>query len=235
MKLAIMQPYFFPFLGYFSLLKHTDKWVVFDTPQFIRHGWIERNRILKPDQGWQYVRVPLVNDGSRKAINEKIIRNDEDWQRKIIAQLQHYKKDSPYFNQVMLLLERVFSHATNSIVDLNIKALEEVCKYTGIDFDYTVLSESGLKLGPVNEPDEWALQISLALRATEYYNPVKGMNFFNRQKYENQNIKLHFLQFIPTIYQQPHNNFEPGLSVLDVMMFNSPREINHMLDNYILL
>lgn len=93
MKLGIMQPYFFPYLGYFSLIKHTDRFILFDTVQFIRHGWIERNRILKPNEGWQYIQVPLIKDKGRDTVIKDVkIRNTENWQQKIIAQLQHYKK-----------------------------------------------------------------------------------------------------------------------------------------------
>ncbi len=95
MKLAIMQPYFLPYLGYFALIKHTDKFIVFDTPQYIRHGWIERNRILKPSEGWQYINVPLEKRPRDIAIKDLRIRQNDDWRRKILAQLEHYKKRLP--------------------------------------------------------------------------------------------------------------------------------------------
>ncbi len=79
MRLAVMQPYFFPYLGYFALIKKSDHFVIFDTPQFIRHGWIERNRILKPVEGWQYIKVPLVKHSRETAIKDIVIRNSENW------------------------------------------------------------------------------------------------------------------------------------------------------------
>ena len=97
MRLGIMQPYFMPYLGYFSLIKNTDEFILFDTVQFIRHGWIERNRILKPSGGWQYFQVPIIKENGRETVIKNVrINNSENWKSKILAQLQHYKKKAPY-------------------------------------------------------------------------------------------------------------------------------------------
>ena len=96
MKLGIMQPYFFPYIGYISLVKHTDEFILFDTVQFIKHGWIERNRILKPTGGWQYISVPLEKHSLSTLIMDTKIRNNDDWKAKILNQLVHYKRRAPY-------------------------------------------------------------------------------------------------------------------------------------------
>lgn len=99
MKLGIMQPYFFPYLGYFSIIKHTDKYILSDEVQFSHHGWIERNRILKPVAGWQYINVPLIKANRVLPIKEVFINNSIDWKSKIMAQLHHYKKKSPFLSR----------------------------------------------------------------------------------------------------------------------------------------
>jgi hypothetical protein len=96
MRIAIMQPYFFPYLGYYSLIKESDKFILFDTVQYIRHGWITRNRVLKPIEGWQYIFVPLEKHGITTIINQVRIKNSENWKDKIIRQLEHYKKKHPF-------------------------------------------------------------------------------------------------------------------------------------------
>ncbi len=101
MTLGINQPYFLPYLGYFSLINLVDEFILFDTVQFIRHGWIERNRILKPGFGWQYVSVPLIKAKRETIIKDMLINNEIAWQDKLIAQLIHYKKRAPYFNIVI--------------------------------------------------------------------------------------------------------------------------------------
>lgn len=229
MRLAIMQPYFFPYLGYLALIKHSDFFVVFDTPQFIRHGWIERNRILKPNEGWQYIKVPLEKHRSKTAIKDVKIKNTVDWQRKIYAQLDHYKKKASYYNQAMALLKGIFSLKTDSIVKLDAFALEKIFDYLDIPFKYSIFSEMDLKIEEPQAPDEWALNISKALGADEYINLPGGENFFDRNKYEKEGIKLNFLKLNLQEYNQKREIFEPGLSIIDVLMFNSPETIRDML------
>ena len=109
MKVGIMQPYFFPYSGYFSLIKATETFILLDEVQFIRHGWIERNRILKPNEGWQYIHCPIEKHSRETRIRDIEIRNQENWKNKILAQLIHYKKKAPYYNEVISLLETIFT------------------------------------------------------------------------------------------------------------------------------
>ncbi len=104
MKVAIMQPYFMPYIGYISLIKHSDVFILFDPVQFIRHGWIERNRILKQNEGWLYIQVPLLKSGRDTLIQDCLIDNSKDWKNKILSQLQIYKKKS-----TLLLQDRSIS------------------------------------------------------------------------------------------------------------------------------
>jgi len=236
MKLAIMQPYFLPYLGYFSLIKHTDEFILFDTVQFIRHGWIERNRILKPSNGWQYIMVPLKKHSRETIIKDIEINNDQQWKEKILAQLQHYKKQAPYFSNVIDILNEIFSKEYATIVDLNLASLKTVCYYLGINTPIQVFSLMNIDIEPANAPDEWALNICKALgNVDEYWNPPGGQSFFDKKKYESADINLKFHSAILTDYDQKRNVFEPGLSIIDVMMFNSVEEINKMLDNYELI
>jgi hypothetical protein len=227
-----MQPYFFPYVGYYSLIKYTDYWIVFDEVQFIRHGWIERNRILKPNDGWQYIQVPLIKHSRETLIKDVVIRNNEPWREKILAQLQHYKKRAPYYYQVIKLVSEALAIETSSIVELNAKILEVTCSYLGIGFKYDIFSKMDLEIEAVNAPDEWALNISNALGAKEYVNPPGGKEFFNIQKYSEKNIKLTFLSNKVDNYNQNRTNFEGGLSIIDLLMFNSVEEVNYLIDSY---
>lgn len=232
MKIAIMQPYFLPYLGYFALIKHTDQWVVFDTPQFMRHSWIERNRILKPSDGWQYIRIPLVKHKREIAIKDIRIHQNIEWHKKILAQLEHYKKNAPYYYNVIELLNKIVTYDTDSIVEMNINALVVVCSYLKINFQYKLFSEFSDKIKNVKSPDDWAFKISKYFGANEYYNLPGGIKFFNRAKFNQHHIKLNFLNLNIREYDQKRNIFEPGLSIIDVMMFNTPEEIIDMLNTY---
>lgn len=228
-----MQPYFFPYLGYFSLIKHTDKFILFDPVQFIRHGWIERNRTLKQNEGWQYIQAPLVKYSQDTLIKDIEINNSTDWKGKILAQLQHYKKKSPYYFATIKVLNDIFSEDFNDIVSFNYVSLKKVCEYIGINTPIEIFSKMNLEIEPVNAPDEWALNICKAIgNVDEYWNPIGGTSFFDRDKYVKNNLILKFQNMKLDEYNQNRDTFEPGLSIIDVMMFNSPEEINRMLDNY---
>lgn len=237
-KIGIMQPYFFPYLGYFSLIKHTDEFILFDSVQFIRHGWIERNRILKPNEGWQYIAVPLQKHNLSTIIQDIKINNNEDWRTKIFAQLEHYKKKSPFYNETIDVVKKALSLPPTSITELNFQILQTVCEYLDIPFNCQIFSKMDLQIEPALDADEWALNICKALGyIDEYWNPPGGMEFFDRSKYEQAGIKLVFQKPILEFYSQRRGpeNFENGLSIIDIMMFNSPEKINEMLDQYELL
>lgn len=224
-----MQPYFFPYLGYFSLIQNTDRWIVFDEVQFIRHGWIERNRILKPGVGWQYISVPLEKHPREMLIKEIRIRNSEDWKGKIFRQLEHYKKIAPYYSTIVEFLNKSFELNFESITKLNAHLLSETCKYIGVNFNYQIYSEMNLHLGQVNGPGDWALNISKAINATEYFNPIGGVGIFDKEAFKTANIKLKFLNINLTNYRQGDRPFEPGLSIIDVIMFNPPDLVREMI------
>jgi hypothetical protein len=230
MKLGIMQPYFFPYLGYYSLIKNTDRWIILDEVQFIRHGWIERNRVLKPAEGWQYISVPLQKHSRETLIKDIHIKSDEDWKGKIIRQLEHYKKRAPFYAAIIKLVNEALSIQTESLVELNANILAKTCEYLQIPFHVNPFSQMNLNIDPVKHAGEWALNISKALDALEYINPSGGNEIFNNDQFEKQNIKLSFLknQLLP--YNQRRESFEAGLSIIDVMMFNSLSEIKILLN-----
>lgn len=234
MKVAIMQPYFFPYIGYFSLIKHTDKFILFDPVQYIRHGWIDRNRILKQNGGWLYIQVPLTNKNRDTIIQDLIIDNSKQWKDKILAQLQPYKqKKAPNYFKVINLVNELFAKEYKTIVDLNLEILKAVCNYLNIKAEFAVFSEMNLQIEQVEAPDEWALNICKAMaNVNEYWNPPGGKSFFDRTKYEKAGINLQFQNVLLTPYVQNTVEFEPGLSILDVLMFSSIEEVNMMLDNY---
>lgn len=233
MRIAIMQPYFFPYIGYFSLIKHTDKFVLLDDVQFIRHGWIERNRVLKQTGGWVYVKVPIIkNDGRNTFIKNIKIDNAQDWKKKILAQLRHYKKIAIHYSTVIEILNSVFKNDHKDIVSLNKAALEVVCEYLGFEARISVFSEMGLSIEEVNAPDEWALNICKAIgNVKEYWNPEGGTSFFDVNKYVNSGIEVRFIKCNPIQYFQGDLSFEPNLSIIDLLMFNDVKKANQLIDD----
>lgn len=232
MILGIMQPYFFPYLGYFDLINYSERWIVFDTVQYIRHGWINRNRILHPAEGWSYIIVP-VKFSRETAINEVHIAEDGKWKKRIIGQLQHYKKQAPHYRAVINLLEACFAFNGTLLSEFNTLSLQKICTYLGIPFNYSVFSSMNLDLDPVEEPGDWALRISQSLGASEYINPPGGEQLFDKEKFSNKQIKL-TIRNLPTLrYDCPGYQFEPNLSILDVLMWNEPEKVRCYLGEHL--
>ena len=234
MKLALMQPYFFPYLGYYTIMKHVDIYIYLDNVQYIKNGWINRNRILKTNGGWNYITVPIHKFHTKDLINEIIIANDVDWQTKIKSQLMTYKKFAPNFKQVYDLVNELFSKNFDKIFDLNLYADKLIRKYLGIKTKVNVLSLMNLNYENPYEADEWGLNVCKAIpNVTEYWNAPGGKLFFNTLKYSTQGIKVNFIkQHFKPYFQNKNESFIESLSILDVMMFCSVEEINDMLNDF---
>lgn len=232
MKLAIMQPYLLPHLGYFSLIDYADEWIFFDDVQYIRRGWVNRNRILKPEDGWQYFTVPVRKHSREARIKDVLISDASDWKRRILGQLGHYRKIAPCYAQVEAFLTEAFAEDAETIADIDILLVRKTFEYLGMPFEYRVFSQMEIELGPVSDPGDWALEIARALGASEYVNPPGGKEIFEREKFRASDIDLKFLTGVPAEYDQGRKEFIPGLSILDVMMFNSKEKIREMLTSF---
>lgn len=229
MKLAIMQPYFFPYLGYFSLIQYTDFFIFFDTPQYIRKGWINRNRILKANGDETYFTVPIYKAPRETPILNIKIDNRQNWKNRLLGQLSCYKNRAPYYIQTIEVVQNVLEGEWIYLSDLCIKSCIEITKYLDMDLKYNIFSKMNLKLETVYEADEWALKITKAMNYDIYVNLIGGVNFFNSDKYKKTCIGLQFLKNNLPAYKQRIGKFIPGLSILDVMMFCSPADIRQIL------
>jgi hypothetical protein len=209
-KLGIMQPYFFPYLGHFALIAHTDAWVVFDVTQYTPKSWMNRNRVLHPKAGWNYLSVPLANSTIS-------IRTCE---------LSHYKRKAPYYRQVEALVQDAMSDETDtSLVRLNTRGLRAVCEYLGLRFNYRICSDLELPFPEKLPPGGWAPAICLMLGASGYVNPIGGRELFEPSDFASRNLQLEFLSFDAFVYETSPYQFESGLSILDVLMWNSPQTV----------
>ena len=223
MRLGIMQPYFFPYLGHISLIAAVDEWVVFDITQYTPKTWMNRNRILHPKEGWQYVTVPLSNSSITIKTHEARILNLSEAKANIAGKLSHYKKKAPYFDAVNGLFNEVFDSATDdSLVHLNVLGLKAVCRYLDIPFNYRICSEMNLSFPESVGPGDWALEICSQLGAASYLNPAGGHDLFDAAAFERRGISLQFGQSNEFIYNTSPYQYEPGLSILDVLMWNPP-------------
>lgn len=233
MKLGIMQPYFFPYLGYFTLINYVDKFILFDTPQYIDRGWINRNRILNHKGEVRYITVPVQKSSRDAKIKDIKIDHTKKWKESILGSITAYKRKAPYYTLILDLLTGVFDAAGEDIAGLDYLALKAVCEYLDIKTPIEIYSEMDITLEQeISAPDEWALFITKKLGYSEYVNPPGGQSFFKKEKYTQQHIELKFIESMLPSYIQRIGHYEKGLSILDVMMFCDKNTITDMLYDF---
>jgi hypothetical protein len=230
MVLGNMQPYFFPYLGYFDLINRCDRWIVFDTPQYIKQGWVNRNRVLHPADGWTYFGVPVRKHEYDTPICRIETSPPTEWRPKLLRQLLHYQKRAPHFDETMTLVTKCLSDNDPNLSRLNTRILGEVCRHIGIPWNFAMFSEMNLPIGPVEGPGDWSLRICQALGATEYINPPGGAALFDRSEFHKSGIRLTIQEPFEFSYDCPGYEFQPSLSVIDALMWNGPARLKAHLD-----
>jgi len=225
--LGIMQPYFFPHVAHFALIDHVDRWVIMDVTQYTPKTWMNRNRVLHPSEGFMYVTAPVQGGSLHKRTREIVLHDPEAALRSITGKLQHYRRVAPHFWQVVGLVERAFSERSdNSLVALNAAALRVTCEYLSIDFNFAICSELGLDLSGIEHAGQWSLRISQQLGVTEYLGPVRGAALYRPAEFEAAGVRLRLLDLAPMTYRVAAPfTFIPSLSVLDVLMWNDPKDV----------
>jgi hypothetical protein len=231
MKLGFMQPYFFPYLGYFQLLHEVDRWIAFDDTQFINRGWINRNRILHPNpkKEWQFITVPLSKRGRYDRVCDICIASGFDWRAQILGRLSAYKKAAPYYNQTLDLVHSCFDTDETNLANFVIRALRVTAEFLGIQTPIEVFSGMNLELGPIEHPGQWALRVAETVGASHYVNPRGGKAIYKKDDFEDKGVKLSFLKPGLRPYSQRRDGFVAGLSIIDVLMWNSVENVSEML------
>ncbi|MEZ6014272.1 MAG: WbqC family protein [Planctomycetota bacterium] len=223
-----MQPYFLPYPGYFALIARSDRWLVFDDAQMIRHGWVNRNRVLHPTEAWQYIRVPVVGH-ERGALIREIEVADLTWGKRIVGQLAPYRR-APHYAAVVALLEQVAARELPRLLDVNLALLAAICERIGVRFAPELHSELTYDRAKVQGPGDWALEAGRALGAASYINPPGGRELFDRARFQEAGMRLEFLTWETPPYAQGARPFEAHLSIIDMLMFLPPEQVRARLD-----
>lgn len=232
MKIGIMQPYFLPYIGYWQLLNAVDKYVIYDDVNYIKGGWINRNRILI-NKEVKYFNVKLNGASPNKLINEIEVSLDKIYQKKLLKTVEENYKKAPFFNEVFLVVQKIVENEEINLAKYLENSIKEVCSY--LDIKTELLISSDLEKNNSLKGKDKVIEICKKLDGTEYYNAIGGQELYFFEEFENKEIKLKFLQTNEIFYQQFNNKFVPNLSILDVMMFNSREKIKEFLNNYTLI
>lgn len=233
MKLAIMQPYFFPYIGYFQLINAVDEFVIYDNIQFTRKGWINRNRILV-NQKDDYISLPLKKDSDFLNVNQRFLSDTWPFDRKKMLNriLELYRK-APQFEPTFVLFEKCLMMDEMNLFDFIHNGLNEILKYLSITTKLTV--SSTIEIDHQLKSEEKVLAICKAQNANTYINPIGGIELYSKERFERNGINLQFQKSNPINYFQYKNEFVPWLSILDVLMFNTKEEVKIFLNDYQLL
>lgn len=221
MKLAIMQPYFLPYIGYFQLMAAADLFVVYDNIKYTKKGWINRNRLLLNGTDTLFS-IPLSKDSDALDIRERRIA--ADFRRdKLLNQIAAAYRRAPCFAEVFPLAERIVNaEESNLFVFLN-QALVHTCAHLGIDTE--IRASSTIPIDHTLKGQDKVLALCAATGATHYINPPGGVELYSREAFRDKGLELSFLRPLPLEYGQFGAPFVPWLSILDVMMFNSVERI----------
>jgi hypothetical protein len=227
MAIAIMQPYIFPYIGYFQLINLADKFIVYDDVTFIKQGWINRNRILvngKP----QMFTVPIRSLSSYRLIKDTEMAGYQKWKNKFIKTLlQNYKK-APYFEVTMELIRGILESEETHIAKLAVLGVKEICRRIGIATE--IVDSAAVYNNAHMNGQERVLDICIREKANRYINAINGRDLYSKETFEAKGIQLNFLKTGDIVYPQFDNEFVPNLSIVDVLMFNSVDSIKEILN-----
>lgn len=226
MRLGLMQPYFFPYPGHFALIANTDSWVVFDTSQYTPKRWMNRNRVLREDSGWDWLTVAVRAGPSRIASKGVGLHDPARTRSLILGRLMHYRRAAPFAGKVIDLVADVLDVEPDAtLVDLNVRSLSAVCSYLGIRFEPKRLSELDIEFRRPSHPGGWAPAVAAALGADEYLNPVGGAALFRLADFDELGVRPLLCHTTPLRYDTGHYCFEEGLSIVDALMWCPPTQI----------
>jgi hypothetical protein len=233
MKLAIMQPYFLPYIGYFQLINSVDEFIIYDNIQYTKKGWINRNRILSNGKD-HLITLPIKKDSDYlDVVKRELSKSWEKDKSKMLNIIKSSYGKSPYFQETFELISKclnnsevnLFKFIYDSIVLMNdhLEIKTPIIISSTIDTDHTLKSQDKV------------LSLCKKQNADIYINSIGGVELYNKETFKQNNIELNFIKSNPIQYTQFNNEFVPWLSIIDVMMFNSRDQIKEYLNNYTLI
>jgi len=230
MTVAIMQPYLFPYIGYFQLMNAVDEFVIYDNIKFTKKGWINRNRILVNGID-AYITLPLKNDSDFLDVRDRHLA--DSWladRKKMLNRITESYKKSPFFESAFPVIEQAILFKESNLFKFIFHSLELVKEYLNIETKLII--SSAISIDHRLKAEEKVIAICKDRRATKYINPIGGLNLYSSRNFEKENITLEFLKPDDIIYPQFKDDFIPNLSIIDLMMFNSKEDIKDILDLY---
>lgn len=231
-SLAIMQPYVFPYLGYFQLVDAVDTFVFYDDVHFIKRGWINRNQLLVNGKAHLFS-IPLQGASQNKLIHEIAVLKDVKWEQQFFATLQQQYAKAPYYEEVHALVRQVFDTPYQSIADLAIQSVKGISEYVGLSTQFEVSSQQYPETKGLGKADR-LIAIAQKKGYDTYVNPSGGKELYKKAYFSDRGVQLYFMENTLLPYSQFKESSVIGLSMIDVLMFNHIEEVHKLVTNYTL-
>ena len=229
MKLAVMQPYLFPYIGYFQLIHAADLFLIYDDVTFIKQGYINRNNILSSNSTIRFT-VPVPGASSNKLISD--LKFAADVSKVLKAIEQNYSK-TPYFDDVFPIIKEILEFEDRSIAVVCQKSFEDIFSYLGIEKQFKKTSELDYSRS-ASAPDR-LIALCQKFGADRYVNAPGGRKLYDKPEFARKGIELEFVDSLTVKYLQGGKEFIPNLSFIDVLMHCAPFKVRHLLKCYVLV
>ena len=229
MILGSNQPYFFPYMGYWQLINKVDVFIISDSMQYIKKGYINRNNILV-DGGRHLFTLEVLSVHEKTLINEVKVGNNTE---KIVKSIFYAYKKAPYFEEVYPVIEQIVLNNEENLAKYLSYSIESVAKYLGMNTKFIYLSDLQGEISLMGE--DRTIDICKRANADRYINAIGGQKLYNKEDFLKEGIQLNFLNMGEIEYKQFNDKFIPNLSIIDIMMFNSKEEIKKMLIQFTLV
>lgn len=220
--IAIMQPYFCPYIGYFQLIKSADVFVIYDNIKYTKKGWINRNRLLANGEAATFS-IPIKKDSDHLDVRERFVSDDFDRQ-KLLNRIKGAYAKAPSFAEAFPVVESVVLCDAQNLFDYVHHSVAEICRYLGIAT--RIVRSSEIEIDHSLRSQDKVIEICAALQAKTYINPIGGQELYAKEAFLEQGIELRFLQPGDTTYPQLGDSFVEFLSIIDVMMFNAREAVS---------
>ena len=227
MKLAIMQPYFFPYIGYFQLIAACDKLVIYDNIKYTKKGWINRNQFLLNGKAVTFS-IPLVKDSDFLNVRDRQI-SPVYRREKLIKQLESIYRCAPQFANVFPEMVTIISCKTDNLFEYVRNSIQRICNLLSIHTQ--LITSSQVPIDHSLKSQNKVLAICEQLKANKYINTIGGMELYSHEQFQDSGVNLQFIKSNQIAYPQFDNIFVSNLSIIDVLMFNPLNQVKHWLRN----
>lgn len=221
MKVAIMQPYFLPYIGYYQLIAAVDLFILYDNIKYTKKGWFNRNRMLQNRKDVMFS-LPLQKGSDTLDVVQRDLAVDFNCDKLLNAWQGSYAR-APYFAPTFALLERIVHYPEHNLFRFIHHAIVQTCAHLGIETEIRI--SSGIPIDHTLKSEDKVLALCQAVGADVYINPIGGVDLYSKARFQQHTIKLKFIRSDEYIYPQWGEPFVPWLSIVDVLMFNALPDI----------